>query len=74
LGSDDPNKTPEENAREKEEIHKLFMEKAQKNAPLGRTSTPEDIANAVLFLVSDESAYITGITLDVTGGEYIYNC
>ena len=36
--------------------------------PLGRVGRPEDIANAALFLVSDEAAYITGICLDVNGG------
>ena len=36
--------------------------------PLGRVGQPEDIANAALFLASDEAAYITGICLDVNGG------
>lgn len=36
--------------------------------PLGRVGEPEDIANAALFLASDEAAYITGICLDVNGG------
>jgi len=36
--------------------------------PLGRVGTPEDMAAAVLFLSSDEAAYITGICLDVNGG------
>lgn len=36
--------------------------------PLGRVGRPEDIANAALFLASDEAAYITGICLDVNGG------
>ncbi len=36
--------------------------------PLGRFATPQDIANAVVFLVSEESNYITGTTLDVNGG------
>ena len=36
--------------------------------PLGRAGQPEDVANAVLFLVSDEAAYITGQVLNVDGG------
>jgi 3-oxoacyl-[acyl-carrier protein] reductase len=37
-------------------------------AVLGRTGTPEDIANVVLFFVSDESGFVTGQTLYVDGG------
>lgn len=44
-----------------------------KKIPMGRKATPEDIAGVVLFLVSEESQYITGISVDVTGGRYIYN-
>lgn len=36
--------------------------------PLNRPGKPQDVANAVLFLVSDEAAYITGQTLNVDGG------
>ena len=36
--------------------------------PLGRQSTGEDIAGAVLFLASDAAAYITGVTINVDGG------
>lgn len=39
--------------------------------PLGRFSTPEDIANAACFLVSDEAAMITGVALEVDGGRCI---
>ncbi len=36
--------------------------------PAGRMGTPEDVANAVAFLVSDQAAYITGQVLSVDGG------
>jgi NAD(P)-dependent dehydrogenase (short-subunit alcohol dehydrogenase family) len=36
--------------------------------PLGRVGQPEDIANAALFLASDEAAWITGAVLNVDGG------
>ena len=38
--------------------------------PLGRLGTPEDVANAVCFLASDEAAYITGQVVAVNGGMY----
>jgi 3-oxoacyl-[acyl-carrier protein] reductase len=41
---------------------------AIKNIPLGRIGTPEDVANSVAFLASDEAAYITGHVLNVNGG------
>lgn len=39
--------------------------------PLGRLSTPTDIANAALFLVSDEAEFLTGVCLEVDGGRCI---
>ena len=39
--------------------------------PLGKLGTPEDIANAVVFLASDEAGYVTGTTLHVNGGMYM---
>jgi len=38
---------------------------------LGRFGTPEDVAGAVLWLASDEAAYVTGTCLNVSGGLYI---
>ena len=43
-----------------------------KGVPLGRLAAPADIANACLFLASDQSAYITGVVLDVSGGLHIH--
>ncbi|MDF2140767.1 SDR family oxidoreductase [Paenirhodobacter sp. CAU 1674] len=39
--------------------------------PLGRFSTPEDMANAALFLCSDEAAMVTGVAMEVDGGRCI---
>jgi 3-oxoacyl-[acyl-carrier protein] reductase len=39
-----------------------------KQIPVGRLAEPADVANAVLFLASADSGYITGQVLPVTGG------
>ena len=39
--------------------------------PLGRMSTPEDVAGAVLYLASDAGRFITGVELPVDGGRTI---
>ncbi|MEK0347970.1 MAG: SDR family oxidoreductase, partial [Nitrosopumilus sp.] len=44
--------------------NKMLME----NTPVGRFGQPEDIANAAVFLASDESSFITGHNLVVDGG------
>ncbi len=46
-------------------------EKVLERIPLGRLGTPEDVANAVVFLASPQAAYITGATLHVNGGMYM---
>jgi len=45
-----------------------LLAKGMAMTPLGRPGTPEDVANAVAFLASDEANYITGQTLAVDGG------
>lgn len=39
--------------------------------PLGRMGSPRDVAAAIVFLASDEAAYVTGHVLDVNGGMYL---
>lgn len=41
------------------------------SVPLGRLSTPQDIADACLFLASDEAKFLTGVVLEVDGGRCI---
>jgi 3-oxoacyl-[acyl-carrier protein] reductase len=55
LGED----TPEQRARFRATV------------PLGRLSTPLDIANAALYLASDEAEFITGVALEIDGGRCI---
>ncbi|WP_414829477.1 acetoacetyl-CoA reductase [Alteromonas sp. H39] len=40
--------------------------------PVGRLGKPEDIANAVMFLIGDEAGFMTGSTLSINGGQHMY--
>lgn len=44
------------------------MENSRNTVPAGKVGTPEEVANAVSFLASDESSYLTGVELFVDGG------
>ena len=54
-----------------DKIDEKFKEAIISKIPSGRLGSPEDIANAVLFLASDDSNYINGETLHVNGGMYM---
>lgn len=53
----------------KQNRSEAFIRTMEEAIPLGRLGTPRDIANAALFLASDEAAYITGTTVVVDGGQ-----
>ena len=49
----------------------LIVQAAAADNPMGRNATPEDVAPAMAFLLSEEARFITGVTLPVTGGSAI---
>jgi 3-oxoacyl-[acyl-carrier protein] reductase len=53
--------------KETAEQHQRFVS----SIPLGRLSQPRDIANAALYLASDEADFITGVALEVDGGRCV---
>jgi len=59
--------TERNNARIPEDQKRQLAE----TRPLRRLGTPDDVASAALFLVSDASAWITGVVLDVAGGSVL---
>jgi len=51
-----------------DELNNDVKEKMKSSIPLGRLGTPDDVANLVCFLASDDAGYITGQTFNVDGG------
>ena len=49
-------------------LSEAIKEKALEDIPLGKMGEPKDVANAVLFLASDQASYITGQVVNVDGG------
>jgi 3-oxoacyl-[acyl-carrier protein] reductase len=48
-----------------------FIKQMEDAIPLGRLGSPRDVANAFLFLASDDASYITGTTIVVDGGQLL---
>ena len=49
-----------------------YIEASLQNYPMPRLCAPEDVAKAVVFLASDEAAYVNAATLMVDGGATVY--
>jgi NAD(P)-dependent dehydrogenase (short-subunit alcohol dehydrogenase family) len=60
--------TPMMTANQTDEQLRGFLEMV----PIGRLATPEEIAGAVVFLASEQGRYITGATLNISGGQLMY--
>ena len=54
-----------------EKIDEKFKESIISKIPSNRLGKPEDIANAVIFLISDDANYINGETIHINGGLYL---
>lgn len=54
-----------------EEKYLSFLEHSKTTHPIGRVGQPLDIAEAILFLASEKSGWITGVTLSIDGGRHL---
>lgn len=52
-------------------IHEEKIERFSENDPIGRPAQPAELAPAYVFLASDESRYVVGEILGVTGGRFL---
>jgi NAD(P)-dependent dehydrogenase (short-subunit alcohol dehydrogenase family) len=49
-------------------LDKLTLKNNAKQIPLGRLGTTQEVAHAILWLLSDKAAYVTGAILPIAGG------
>lgn len=54
-----------------DDAYAAFLQHSKTTHPLGRVGAPEEIAEAVLFLASAASGWVTGVTLSVDGGRHL---
>jgi NAD(P)-dependent dehydrogenase (short-subunit alcohol dehydrogenase family) len=54
-----------------EEAYAAFLERSKETHPLGRAGNPEEIADLIWFLASDQSGWITGETISIDGGRHL---
>jgi 3-oxoacyl-[acyl-carrier protein] reductase len=57
--------------RNQQQIPEAIQQQLSRAHPIQRLGTPEDVAHAALFLASDQSSWISGVTLDVAGGSVL---
>lgn len=53
-----------------EETYEKFLEHTKSTHAMGRAGQPDEVANAILYLASDQSSFITGASLPVDGGRH----
>lgn len=51
-----------------EEAYAAFLDHSKSTHPLGRVGSPEEVAELILFLASDQARWITGVTVSIDGG------
>jgi len=54
-----------------ETAYAAFLQRSKETHPLGRPGQPEEVASMILFLASDEAAWMTGETIPVDGGRHL---
>lgn len=54
-----------------DEQYHAFLERGKETHPLGRVGEAKEIAEAILYLASDEAKWITGVTLSIDGGRHL---
>ncbi len=54
-----------------EDAYEAFLAHSKTTHPLGRVGQPQDIADAIVYLASDQAGWVTGVTLSLDGGRHL---